>query len=333
MEYSSSRVGKPYSMTRPPEISVVIPTHNKAENLAPLLKAVCSQSMDPARFEVVVVDDCSDDGTWETLQRLASDVPVAITLLRTQQNSGGPAAPRNLGWRSASAPVIAFLDDDCLPEPGWLDGALSSMADDPRIGVAEGRTLAPPGTDLTQLGRWYVWRIVEEPGPWFVGTNIIFRTEALEQVGGFDERMKWWGEDTDLGWKVVEAGWGRGFASEAVAIHDVEQRGWWWFVRFGWRERNLVRCAAEHPQFRREGFWRPWAYRREDAAFVLALLGSIAAKRWRPAAILALPYLWWQRPSIRQPGFVKTGLQIVAVDAARCAGQLSGAVSNRVFVI
>lgn len=116
-------------------------------------------------------------------------------------------------------------------------------------------------------------------------------------------------------------------------VHPVQQRGFRWFVKNGYLESRLVACAAKHPGFRQVAFWRPWAYRREDPAFFLALFGLLAAVRYRPALLLVLPYVWWQRPSVRNVNFFRLCLQVPVVDAARMAGHVRGSLEHGVFVL
>ena len=325
-------------------VSVVVPTHNRSGRLAELLRRLASQSLGPDRFEVVVVDDCSIDDTGVVLASLADELPYRLVALRTPVN-GGPAAARNLGWRAASAPVAAFTDDDCIPDDGWLAAGLAAFAADPALGVVQGRTRPPDGVDISKLQGWYVWRDVSAATPYFDGCNVFYRRAALDRTGGFDEQIAWWstrpgagapvawGEDTAAGWSVVEAGWGRGFAADAVVVHDVEDRGWLWHVKHGYLDRIIIGLGVQHPGYRQEAFWRPWAYRREDAAFLAAVAGAAAALRWRPAALAVLPYLWWRRPSIRRPRFLQVCVGNLAVDTARAVGQLHGAVKYRTFVV
>lgn len=326
--------------------SVVIPTHNRPARCAELLRRLVRQTVAPDRFEVLVVDDSSTDDTFDVLVSAVADVPYRLVPLRTSSNRG-PAAARNLGWRAASAPVVAFMDDDCLPEEGWLAAGIAAFEADPHLGVAQGCTRAPEGIDVSRLQGTYVWRVISEATPYFDACNIFYRRVALERTGGFDEEMvTWWstrrgarrtplawGEDTAAGWSAVEAGWGRGFVPGAVVSHDVEARGWSWHVRYGYLDRMIIALAVQHPGYRKEAFWRPWAYRREDAAFLAAVAGCVAALRWRPAALAVLPYLWWRRPSIRRPRFLQVCFGNLAVDAARAVGQLHGAVKYRTFVI
>jgi len=292
-----------------------------------------------------VVDDCSTDDTSDVIASLVTEVPYRLVPLVTPANRG-PAAARNLGWQAAAAPLVAFMDDDCLPEDGWLAAGIAAFDADPELGVAQGCTRAPEGVDVSKLQGWYVWRVIPKATPYFDACNIFYRRAALEGTGGFDEQIAWWstrpgrdatpvawGEDTAAGWGVVEAGWARGFVPEAVVVHDVELRGWLWHVRYGYLDRIIIALGVEHPGYRREAFWRPWAYRREDAAFIAAVAGTVAAVRWRPAALAALPYMWWRRPSIRRPRFVQMCLGNLVVDAARAVGQLHGALKYRTFVI
>lgn len=328
-----------------PEISVVVPTFNRPDRCRRVLQALAAQTLDPDRFEVLAVDDCSTDDTNAVLAGLVNEVPYALRPRRTATN-GGPAAARNLGWRQAQAPLIAFLDDDCTPEPGWLEAALRYLTDHPAIGVAQGCTKAPDGVDVATLQGLYVWRVIQQATPYFDACNIFYRQAALTSTGGFDEAIAWWpsygapgatpvawGEDSAAGWAVVEAGWERGFVADAVAAHDVELRNLRWHLKHAYLDHVILGLGVAHPGYRREAFWRPWAYRREDAAFLAAVAGVVAALRWRPAALAALPYLWWRRPSVRRPGFVLLFAQSIAIDTARAAGQAAGAVKHRTFVL
>ncbi len=310
----------------------MIPTYERLERLPALLRNLAEQSLSSALFEVVVVDDCSSGDVTGALASLMPHLPYKLQLLRTPKN-GGPAAARNLGWKSTTAPVLAFLDDDCMPSAGWLEAGLVAMKNEPNAGVIQGRTLAPAGLDFRRMNDWYVWRVVEQSDPEFMACNIFYRRQVFELTAGFDEEIAWWGEDTAAGWKVLEAGWDRGFAFDAMVTHEVERRGWGWFVRNGLCERNMIRLGVEHPGYRKEMYWRSWAYRKEDVAFLAALLGAFLAWRMRPALLLALPYLWLRHPSIRHLNFFRLCFQVPVVDAARVIGHLEGSLANRVLVL
>jgi GT2 family glycosyltransferase len=315
-----------------PEIAVVIPTYQRGELLAPLLRRLGEQTLAAGRFEVVVVDDCSTVDSVAVVEALASEVPYRLRAIRTPVNSG-PAVARNLGWHQSTAPLVAFLDDDCDPYPEWLEAGLAAFKEQPESGVIQGKTDVPEGVSLPRWSDWFIWRVILGPTPFFEGCNIFYRREALEKTGGFDEEIAYHGEDSAAGWRVVEAGYGRGFSSEAAVSHPMERRGIGWHIEMGRFESRVVECAAKHPGYRREAFWRPWAYRREDPAFVAALLGLALAIRFRPALLLALPYLWWQRPSVRNISFFRMCFQIPVVDAVRVAAHVRGSLQNGIFIL
>lgn len=315
------------------DVSVVVPTHNRATSLKALLDALAQQTMGRDRFEVIAVDDCSTDETAEILRSAEAEQAIPLRCITTPSNSRGPARPRNLGWQSARAPIVAFIDDDCTPAPDWLECGVADMNADPALGVLQARTDLPPGTDVRTLDRWVIWREVTGPTAWFEGTNIFYARAAVEEVGGFDESLEIWGEDSDLGWKVVEAGWQRGFTDRAVVIHELADRGWRGAVRSGWRDGQLVDVAGRHPAMRAQGFWRPWAITRQGAFFAGAVVGAVVATRWRPAIVLTAPYLRHHRSLLRNPDGIRLGAQTLIVDSARLAGRLRGSIKARILVV
>ncbi len=306
------------------DITVVAPTYQRVERLRRLVAALEAQDLARDRFDVVLVDDASADGTAAVLDELVASSPLALTVLRREVN-GGPAAARNDGWRAARADVVAFVDDDCTPERGWLTALVRAFARNDRLGVVQGRTRAAAG----HRGQWTIAREISDETPWFEGCNIAYHRAALEGTGGFDEAIRWYGEDTAAGWKVVDAGWERDFAGDAVVVHDLEERGVRWRVRHGWLETNLVRLAGRHPGLR-AGLWRRWAFRSQSVSFPLALAGLVAAL-WLPVtALTALPYLVSRRDLWRRPLDL---LGMIAVDAASSAGHLHGSVRGRTMVL
>src|SRR4051812_4685788 len=132
-----------------PKISVVFATHERASRLAELLDSLRRQTLDPADFEVIAVDDGSGDSTPEVLQAAVGDGALRLRSLRLEP-SAGPAAARNAGWRIARAPLVAFTDDDCVADPGWLAAGLAGAARHPGA-VLQGRT-EPRRDELGSLG-------------------------------------------------------------------------------------------------------------------------------------------------------------------------------------
>jgi GT2 family glycosyltransferase len=319
-------------VVKAPEVSVVIPTYRRAERLPALFAALSEQTLDPSRFEVLAIDNFSADDTKATLDSLAASATFPVRILQMTSNNG-PAPARNLGWRTAAAPIVVFLDDDCLPRPDWLASGLAGMQADPSLGVLQGRVVAPDNYSAEGMPDWYHCQIIDGITPYFEACNIYYRREALEEAKGFDESFGWWGEDTELGWRVVDAGWARGFASGATVVHAVTQRGWRWYFDNGLLFDNMMRIARDHPAFRKEAFWRPWGFRREQTAIVVAAVGIVGAIWFRPSLLLALPYALWRRPRRGREHPLRYTAESIAVDAGHAVGQLKGAVAHRIWVI
>lgn len=313
-----------------PDVAVVIPTYGRSERLERLVRALEAQTLDPSRFEVVIVDDCSPDGALDVLHGLAAATTVDLQIVQTPQN-GGPGPARNLGWRSTSAPVVAFTDDDCVPHPRWLEAGLATMAADDGLGLVQGCTLDAAGQPRASL--WTLSRQITSPSPYFEGCNLFFRRAAIEETGGFAEQPHYRGEDTEAGWRVVSHGWGRAFDEGAVIYHDLEDRGLRYHLRMAYLEGTLVDIARRHPAFRAEGFWKPWAHRRRNASFLLALAGLVAARRSRWGLVLVMPWVYERRRAFVH----RRGPELLAgwalEDAMACAGMLRAAARNRTLVV
>src|SRR5919107_5313113 len=100
--------------------SVVIPTHRRPELLARVLDALAKQDVAPGEFEIIVCDDAGSEETRAQVEQWRDTHPVPIVYVSVPTPNRGPAAMRNAGWRAARGDVIAFTDDDTIPEPDWL---------------------------------------------------------------------------------------------------------------------------------------------------------------------------------------------------------------------
>src|SRR3954471_10163797 len=201
-------------MPAPVEISVVVPTHNRAGRLRTTLDALAGQTLDASRFEVIVVDDGSRD---ETPAVLAEAVGAGALPLRVLTNplAGGPARARNRGWREATAPIIAFTDDDCRPTERWLETLLTTIAGR-EDQVVQGRT-EPDPLEADALGPFSKTLQINGPSPHFETCNIAYPKPLLERLGGFDEGYPApAGEDSDLGARATDTGAVPVFAADAL---------------------------------------------------------------------------------------------------------------------
>lgn len=215
------------SLENSPRLSVLVPTYGRPDLLAQLLGCLRVQTLDPARFEVIVVDDGSpepivvDERAW----------PFAVRLFR--QANAGPASARNTGLEHCRAPLTLILNDDALPAPDLLSKHLEIHAQaEAKVAVLgtfrfNSRALQSPftqilaGTDLLfafprlRHGEYHDWT-------YFWTCNISMSTGDLRAVGGFDaERFdKAIVEDVELGYRLQQVGYRVLYREDARCEHD-----------------------------------------------------------------------------------------------------------------
>jgi glycosyltransferase involved in cell wall biosynthesis len=306
----------------------VIPTRGRESRLAFGLESLLGQ-LEPERFEVLVVRDA------DAPEPFAAGPPGLRLRNLVLDRSAGPTAKRNLGWRSTSAPLVAFTDDDCRAEPGWLE-ALLAAAGGPSV-FLQGKTVPDPDERHLLHG---LARTVEVTSPtgWYETCNMAYPRELLERLGGFDEAFDFGGEDTDLGWRAVEAGAEARFVAEAVVRHAVVTRSLPSALAEATRWPDTAAVVARHPQLH-ESLHHRHFWNREHMTLALAIAGLAVARRAPAlAAAAALPYVGmhvnWRRPRPRRIARGLATLPLFAlVDGAEMAGRLPSAIRNRVAVI
>jgi mycofactocin glycosyltransferase len=198
-------------------VEAVIPVRNRTERLPALIGAL------RLALPAIVVDDASDDDTAAIGRTLGC---IVVTLHRRV----GPAGARNAGWRKAEAPFIAFIDSDCRPGPGTLERLVAHLADS-SVGAAAPRIRPTPEAAAGVVGRYEARRSSEDMGArpaqvrplsrvaYAPTVLLMARRAALTEIGGFDESM-FFGEDVDLVWRLVAAGWEVRYDPAVQAFHD-----------------------------------------------------------------------------------------------------------------
>jgi GT2 family glycosyltransferase len=270
------------------EVAVVIATRNRARHLAELLAALRGQTLAPA--EVVIVDDASDDGTAKLLSAQSADRGLRLRVIRRAEPAG-PATARDQGWRATGAELIAFTDDDCIPDRDWLAAGVARWEHAPGTFV-QGRTQPPPGERIGPFSRTIEVRGLDLG---FNACNIFYPRQLLERIDGFDTESfgrEPGGEDADLAWRAIEAGVEPAFAADALVHHAVNDLGPVGKLRVAARWTRPMRAYAMHRDLRRAHFthlvfWKDvhwWLFR--------AVLALALPTRWHPVrAWLMYPYL------------------------------------------
>ena len=227
----------------PGDVTVVIPVRDRQAELARCLAGLAPMpQLIPARMprvilarmpRVIVVDDGSDDPA--AVARIASGAGARV--LRRAVN-GGPGAARNTGLAAADTPLVAFLDSDCVPGPGWLDALLPHFAD-PAVGAVAPR-IVPDEPGRTWLARYEgasstldmgARASVVRPGsrvPYVPGAALVVRRDAAGT--GFCEDMRV-GEDVDFVWRLAASGWRVRYEPAATMRHQHRVRLRQWFGR------------------------------------------------------------------------------------------------------
>ena len=197
-----------------PTVSIVVCTDGRAAALANTL--TCLQQLDGPDFEVCVVQGPTEDGTTEILAGWAGRLKHARNPERNLSVS------RNMGIALTTGDIVAFIDDDGLPEAAWLVELLGAF-EDPRVGAAGGLVMDHTGASVQysyasadRLGQADWRRKTPADGynfpysfnfPYVQGTNSAFRRTALHAVGGFDEEFEFYLDETDLCCRLIDAGW------------------------------------------------------------------------------------------------------------------------------
>lgn len=252
-------------------VSVVVPTHRRPVLLQRCLAALLAQTLDAEQFEIVVVDDGAEDRVRALVLDLAArhEAP-ALRYLRSA-GSQGPAVARNLGWRAAQAPVVAFTDDDTVPEPGWLAAGLAALEPHPQRPAVAGQVVVPLPADRAPTDHERMTHGLQQAE--FVTANAFVRTGALFAVGGFDERFRRaWREDADLQFRLQRSFGPVARCAQARVLHPVREAPWG--ISLG-QQRNTFFDALlykKHPRLYRERIRRvpPWDY-------YLIVLATLAA--------------------------------------------------------
>lgn len=248
-----------------PEISVVIPTYQRPALLGNCLNALMQQTLSAAHFEVIVVDDGNDPATAETVNDFARRSGLATRYFGQPQRSG-PAAARNRGWQAAQGRIIAFTDDDTLPQPDWLSAALTRF----RRGasVVTGRVQMPLPDGPSHHDRTTAFLESAE----FITANCFCLKMALQQVGGFEEAFDMaWREDSDLQFKLLRAGIPIETCAEALVIHPLRPAPWYACLRNERKNRYDALLFKRHPHLFRQ---RIPTYRGVVVQYYASVLGA-----------------------------------------------------------
>lgn len=272
-----------------PAVSVVVPHYNDPVSLDRCLASLAAQTF-AEPFEVIVADNRSPQGEAEIARVIAGRARLVIA----PDRGAGPA--RNAGVAQARAPLLAFIDSDCVAEPQWLAQGLAALE---RYDLVGGRMVVPDpegrksGAEaFEQVFAFDNRRYVEKLG-FTVTANLFCARATYDRVGGFrvgvSEDLEWCHRARDLGYRI-------GYAPEAVVAHPA--RPDWAALVTKWKRINAESYGLVSGTARGRLGWlaKTWALPASIVAHTPRVLRSprlaTTAERTAALATLARLRLW-----------------------------------------
>jgi glycosyltransferase involved in cell wall biosynthesis len=257
------------------QVSAIICTHNRDRYLGAAIASLLAQ--DFPHFEVIVVDNASNDRTREVTESRLSD----SRLKYIYEPVTGLSIARNTGATAAQGKILAYLDDDAVATPHWLSSLYHAYETNKKLAIAGGKvtllwqdgTIVPNwlsdslagNLGLYDLGDKMVY--IDRPGLTPRGLNYSIRREFLDQIGGFDPNLGRVGknllsnEELHMTNLALQSGWQVAYLPDALVAHNVApervqrswflSRGWWQGISECYREQ--IAGEAGPGQFRRGG--------------------------------------------------------------------------------
>jgi len=254
-------------------VSVVVPTCGRADLLNRCMAALTAQTLRGADMDIIVVDDAPSDATRDVVGQWTAHAAQRGLEVTYVANHGphGPAAARNRGWRHARADVIAFTDDDTVPDANWLRQGM--MALDAEVDALWGRITMPLPEHPTDYERDASHLATAE----FVTANCFCRKAMLQALDGFDERFRLaWREDSDFHFRLLAQGARIRHAPEALVVHPVRPAKWGVSISQQKKIQFDALLYKKHPRLYREKIRATprWDYYLIVASLLATVLGA-----------------------------------------------------------
>lgn len=228
-----------------PSVSVIVPAYNAQDTIFGVIGKILSQPYE-GEWELIIVDDGSTDRTPEKVQAHSRARYI-------RQDNAGPASARNRGASAARGEILLFTDSDCYPCAAWIKRMVSGFTSE-KIGVVSGSyDIANPGAPLSRAIHaeiLYRHRHLMPEFPRVFGSyNFAVRRDVFERAGGFNENYRHAsGEDNDLSYKILSAGYRIRFLQDALVAHvhqeDIRKYLKEQFRHGFWR----MKIYADHPR-------------------------------------------------------------------------------------
>lgn len=215
-----------------PSFSIIIPTHNRPEQLGECLEAMANINYPIDSFEVIVVDDGSEAAPQSLVLSFSNRMKIKLI---TQFNAG-PSAARNNGARNARGKYLAFTDDDCIPSPDWIKTFAKQFEKTPEA-ILGGLAVNKLTENLYSVASQLILEIVlnhfnaDPQKATFLGAaNIALSAKQFQAIEGFDETFRIASEDRDFCDRCLFKGFQMVYVPEAIVYHT-HDLGFYTFVK------------------------------------------------------------------------------------------------------
>lgn len=232
-------------LDNPPYVSVIIPVYNDPQRLKTCLQALEMQTYPKDSYEVIVVDNGSD----QSIEPMVSRFPQAKSAYEAQP---GSYAARNKGVAIAQGEILAFTDSDCIPMPDWLEKGVATLMRVPNCGIVGGKLVPlyqkpsnPTAVELYEVIMYYGQQRFVDIMHFSVTANLLTFKSVFQQVGTFDSDLKSSG-DYEWGQRVFEAGYQQVYDDESRVDHPVRST-------LSQLHRKTVRLAGGYEERLRHG--------------------------------------------------------------------------------
>lgn len=198
--------------------SVIVPTYNDLERLIHCIEALENQTLSRHQYEIIVVDNGSSDGTYDTLKKWKGIIAI-------QEEKRSSYAARNAGIAISKGEVLAFTDSDCIPASDWLEKGISHLLAVFNCGFIGGniKLFFQDPDHLTPVELYE--SITGLPQKRYVNeyhfaatANMFTYKKVIDKVGIFDSKLKSRG-DFEWGQRVFKAGYNISFAKDSCVLH------------------------------------------------------------------------------------------------------------------
>ena len=226
-----------------PKVSVVIASH-RPECIARCLEGFSGEVGGGKEFEIIVVADYAID-------RFNEEHPRVKWLFHADT---GIPAKRNKGLLSAAGAIVGFIDDDCIPLPGWIASAVEFLERNHGYAGVAGQTSVEKARGASYPLREF--KRLEKPG--FRTNNIFYRKHTIVAAGGFDERFVVQREDIDLAFSILESGGTIGYCPDVKVLHCHRDKEHWDLLKNCRNRRFDPLLYKKHPRAYRKWIGTPF---------------------------------------------------------------------------